>query len=500
MKKEERNADKELYQRLRALSWERLWAGEVPRFDCATPEERRKRVAVIRAVGVVFSESGPREQGVAVRAWLRNLLADPGEKIRRYAINALPKAGAGPEEEAGMLALLRTTENEREKKFLAGALEKIGGAETLAVTSGVLPQTEQKARAAVARSECPGRVRMDRILDDIEGVRIHLRGRRGLEEVVGSEVEGKFRVLDLHEGLVVVEPVAPFSLADVYALRCFGTAGFFLGTARTESLAGVIASPRARRLLETFTEGTVRYRLDFVSKGHQRGAVRELASRVFALRPEILNDPRNALWAIDVHSAAGGETVELRPRLTPDPRFAYRLQDIPAASHPPLAACMARLGGRAERVWDPFCGSGIELIECALRGGARELYGTDRSADAIAIAQKNFAAAGVASGEAKFLCCDFREHGRVDGLEPGSVDLIITNPPLGMRVPIRNLRELISDLFSAAGVVLRPGGRLVFVNPLRTDSLHSFLRLQSRLVVDMSGFDCRMEVYVKPGS
>ena len=52
---------------------------------------------------------------------------------------------------------------------------------------GMLPQTEQKARAAVARSEDPGALRTDRMLDDFEGMRIHLRGRRGLEGVVRSD-------------------------------------------------------------------------------------------------------------------------------------------------------------------------------------------------------------------------------------------------------------------------------------------------------------------------
>jgi len=76
------------------------------------------------------------------------------------------------------------------------------------------------------------------------------------------------------------------------------------------------------------------------------------------------------------------------------------------------------------------------------------------------------------------------------------VDLVITNPP-GTRVPIRNLRELISELLAVAAAVLKPGGRLVFVNPVRMENPHPLLALQSRQTVDMSGFDCRMEVYVK---
>lgn len=497
------NAGKELYQQMRLLPWEILWGQEVPRFDSAGLKERESRVAVIRAVGVVFSESGPRELGSEVRGWLRGLLNDPAEKVRRYAMNALPKVGAGLSEESDLLALLVKTDIEREKKFLAGALDKIGGEQTLGAGPGLPLQTEQKARASVARKVSPGSIRMDRIVEDFEGVEICLRGRRGLEDIVNEEVEsmggGKFRLLSRSGGRNVIAPVAPFSLSDLYHLRCFGTAGFSLGATRRDELAGVIASPLALRLLRTLTEGPVRYRLEFVSKGHQRAAVRDLAGRIYALCPEILNDPRQALWAVDIHSTTSGEIVELRPRLAPDPRYAYRVQYIPAASHPPLAAAMARLAGPMddEVVWDPFCGSGVELIECALRGGIRALIGTDLSSEALAAAQINYAAAGTPVADARFVCSDFRNHASVDGLDPGNVSLVITNPPLGMRVPIPDLRRLIDDLFFAAANVLKPGGRLIFVNPLRTDSPHRSLRLQSRRLVDMSGFDCRMEMYRK---
>ena len=49
---------KELYNQLRHLSCEELWEDEVPRFNAATERERADRVALVRAVGVVFSEQG----------------------------------------------------------------------------------------------------------------------------------------------------------------------------------------------------------------------------------------------------------------------------------------------------------------------------------------------------------------------------------------------------------------------------------------------------------
>jgi uncharacterized protein (DUF2336 family) len=85
--------DKELYRQLRVLSCEKLWNDEVALFDGSTPKERIERVAVIRAVGTVFSESGTAKQKAEVRSWLVRLLQDPSEKVRRYAMTALPKIG-----------------------------------------------------------------------------------------------------------------------------------------------------------------------------------------------------------------------------------------------------------------------------------------------------------------------------------------------------------------------------------------------------------------------
>jgi len=507
--------DKELYRRLRVLSCEKLWNDEVARFERLTLGERIKRVAVIRAVGVVFSGSGTAKQKAEVRSWLIRLLQDPSEKVRRYAMTALPKLGAGENEERALLSLLRTTTVEREKKFLGQALDKIGGTATLNVVAEVrsfLPQTEQKVKANLARRERPSAIRMDSVLSDFTRLRIHLHCRKGLEEIVGDEVKDyiakhkKFRIVEVRSGLVAMTPLAPFSLADIYTFRCFATVGFFLGNVRSsnpkesiDALASVITSPLSQSILATLTEGSVRYRLEFVSKGHQRAAVRLLANRAYAICPDILNDPRSAPWSMDLQPTGRGISVELRPKLTPDPRFSYREDDIRAASHPPLAASMARLGGRVnnEIVWDPFCGSGLELIERALLGGVQSIYGTDINPDAIAISRANFAAAKVNAVQWKFACCDFRDYAKVGGLGPKRVTLIITNPPMGRRIRIPNMRGLFGDLFVVAAAVLKPGGRLIFANPLRIEPLDSSLKLKYRKVIDLGGFNCRLEMYLK---
>lgn len=496
---------------MRLLSCETLWEHEVPAFDRATGRDRLDRVAVIRAVGVVFSETGTPEQKEEARRWLRGLLRDPEEKVRRYAMAALPKIGATTSEEAEVLAILERGASEREKRHLGRTLEKIGGEAVLATAAGdpVLGRAAQKAKANVAREKGLGGVDLGRVLQTAAGVRIHLRCRSGLEDFVEDELHesGAFEPLGRHSGLVAAAPRSTLELADVFAMRCFSSASFVLGEIShpraklpVADFAKAIASPLSLRIFETFSTGAMRYRLEFASHGHRRGAVREVTDRVYETCPQLLNDSRNAPWQIDIREVAGGSVVELSPRLRPDPRFVWRQADVPAASHPPLAACMARLAGPMEDdvVWDPFCGSGLELIERALRGGVRMVIGTDLSETALRIARANFDAAIGSKVPAIFACGDFRES-PADALKDGGVSLVISNPPMGRRVPIANLEGLIEDLFLTADRVLQPGGRLVFANPLRVKPRGRSLVRDYRKKIDLGGFHVHLERYVKGG-
>jgi 23S rRNA G2445 N2-methylase RlmL len=508
---------RELYRQLRTQTCAQLWDVEVPRFDQAGAQERIERVGVIRAVSVVFAESGTAPQQAAARAWLRSLLKDPAEKVRRYAMNALPKLGAGSADESELLSLLRTTSSEREQRFLGQALGKIGGTATLdtlpAGAAGSLRHAEQKIKARLARDGQASTVNFSAQLPQFAGVAVHLRGRRGLEEIVAAElqdsppVRAQFRLVEVHPGLVVLAPLAPFSLADVYRLRCFETVGLALGSVNgtheaelIERLAGLITSARSRTLLQALTQGAIRYRLEFVGRGHLRAAVRQLAERAYELCPELLNDPNEAPWTIEIHATDRGARAELVPKLKPDPRLFYRQGDVPAASHPPLAACLAWLAGPGENevIWDPFCGSGQELIERALLGGVRRVLGTDLSPEALAVSQRNFAAANLSTVRTQFTEADFRDFAQIPGLGPNTATLMITNPPMGMRVRISDLRGLLADLLTVAGTVLQPGGRLVFPNPIRQIAIPPTLELEYSRTVDMGGFDCRLEVYRKP--
>jgi tRNA G10 N-methylase Trm11 len=236
-----------------------------------------------------------------------------------------------------------------------------------------------------------------------------------------------------------------------------------------------------------------------LAEGNHDAAVAQVTAEAFRLNPRILNDARESPWSVDVLFNELSASVELRPRLSPNPRLYYRTDAINAASHPPLAACLARLAGKQadELVWDPFCGSGLELIEAALFGQVAQVVGTDIDPAAIAIAQANFAAAKLPHTQGAFHACDFRDVTKIPQLDRGKVSLVISNPPLGRRVRVPNMHGLFADLFRLSSEVLRPGGRLVFVNPLRLESVDPTLRLESRRPVDLGGYECRVEVYRK---
>jgi precorrin-6B methylase 2 len=511
------NLGKEVYKELRTQSWETLWNGEVPLFESGTQAYRLARVGLVRAMGVVALRQATKEQRALTKQWLMGLLQDPQEKVRRYAMAALPKLGGNEESEHALLELLDDERDQREMKHLSRTLDKVGTAatlkklQTLDDTLGVRHQTEQKVKAKLARSAQPSAVRLGVKLSQTRGLRIHLRTRRGLKTFVRDELlahptlKDRFKILKVSAGCVAISPNAGFTLGDLYKLRTFGSINFVLGVVPTSkaidvpALAKVIASPLARRLCSKLTDGQPRYRLKFMRKQVTHSQTQAVINQAFALCPDLLNDPRQSPWAIDVYPEKIGSSVELRPRVSPDPRFLFRTDDVPASTHPPLAAAMARLAGQAEDavVWDPFCGSGLELIERSLLGKVKAIIASDIDAKAVEIAQLNLENAGCSGESVSSQACDFRNYRNIKSLTLGSVSLIITNPPLGRRVRVADMKGLFDEIFKVAASSLRPGGRLVILNPLKLENPDPFLKLESRHRVDVGGFECRLEKWVK---
>ncbi len=512
-KKANVNLGKEVYKELRTHSWESLWGHEVPSFDAGTPEYRRERVGLVRAMGVVALKKTTLEQKALTKQWLMGLLQDPEEKVRRYAMAALPKLGGNEESERALLSLLDDARDEREIKYLSRSLDKVGGSatlkklESLGEGSVVPPQTEHKVKAQLAREEQPRAIRLDAKLSRFRGLRIHLRTRRGMEQFVREELfahprlKDRFKLLKVSPGCIAITTQATFTLNDIYQLRTFGSIHFVLGVVPkakdidVAAFAEVIASPLCQRLCKELTVGQARYRLEFIRTKVPRSKTQVIANAAYAQCKDLLNDPRQSPWAIDVYPEKVGHSVELSPRVLPDPRFAYRVDDVPASTHPPLAAAMAQVATPidGDLAWDPFCGSAQELIECTRLAKLEQVIASDIDAQAIEVAAQNFEQAGVNPDVVTLENCDFREH----SVPAGSVSLIICNPPLGRRVRVADMKELFTEIFKLASNRLKPDGRFVLLNPLKSDSVTTSLTLESSQKVDVGGFDCRLEKWVK---
>jgi 23S rRNA G2445 N2-methylase RlmL len=208
-----------------------------------------------------------------------------------------------------------------------------------------------------------------------------------------------------------------------------------------------------------------------------------------------VNDPTGSAWEVVVDEREGRVGVELVPLGIVDRRFAWRRRDVPAASHPTIAAALARVAGVRpdDVVWDPFVGSGLELVERAKLGPARAMHGTDTDPRALEAARENLQAAGVRG--VHLVRADATRH-VVRG-----VTLILTNPPMGRRVARGTSSTLLERFVEHAAAQLGPGGRLVWLSPSpkesRKWSRKAGLELALAREVDMGGFPAELQLLRK---
>lgn len=256
------------------------------------------------------------------------------------------------------------------------------------------------------------------------------------------------------------------------------------------SIVRTLTSPGVLALLRGWTRGAIRWRLG-MARGHQRAVLWRVAKEVTAIAPDLVNDPTQTTW--DVQADPATRTLSLIPRRIEDPRFAYRVAEVPAASTGSVAAALvwAADAHAGDRVWDPFCGSGVELVERARRGAVRSLLGSDVDPEALTAARANLAAAGVT---AELVLADARSHA------PGPVDLVISNPPLGSRVHVDAAALLVAALPNLVRA-LAPKGRLVWITPAhrKTTPVAEALGLElaRSLPVDLGGVRGRLERWNK---
>ncbi|WP_437775568.1 TRM11 family SAM-dependent methyltransferase [Sorangium sp. So ce1097] len=484
------------------------------------------RAPLTRLVGKLMA-AAPLDPEVAERA-LGHLLAclrDDDRRTRRMAavaLGKLPAADAGRPLAAEALAEAARGEPSPDvRRALIDALGKVGGSAAiealaelggdLSELAGVRARAELLARRTLSRGEL-SEIAGDRAPE--RPVRVAVRCRRGLEAIVAEELAaldegsaGGGLAPELRSdpcGGTRVEVTLRGRLDALFGARTMLSFAFPLPLRKLDEgqdLAAAVAerllSRESREILRRFTVGAIRYRIDWAGGGKRRAAVFRVAAAVEAEAPELVNDPTQSTWDVVVYEGAGRVRVELAPRL-PDPRFAYRRGDVPAASHPTIAAALARIAGVRgdDVVWDPFVGSGLELCERAQLGPYRRLVGSDRDPRALQIARENLDAAGARGAE-------LLQRDACGAPPPGDAPtLILTNPPLGRRVERTGDLDAMLDRFvEGAARALAPGGRLVWISPFpeRTEAVarRSGLRPEAQQRVDMGGFDAQIQSFHK---
>jgi hypothetical protein len=454
----------------------------------------------------------------AARAVVIARAADPAVRVRRAAIGALGKLG-GDVDDARAVVIARWDASDvtpDERRTLAEALGKLGGDEAMkrlrAATAGDDSELARRRDRAVlmadrsARRDATSEIVADRAPP--APVTVRLACRPGLGVLLVEELAAlgmSPRAVGDHAA--EIEMVGSWS--TLFASRLWATASVRLpfGTAskparravpradRVEdpdalgaAIVAAIVRPEVRALLAAWTNGPIRWRLGF-AKGHKRSIVWRVARDVTAAAPELVNDPTATTWEFVVDDEAG--TLDLVPRRLADTRWAWRVAEVPAASHPSVAAALVHVAGvrSGETVWDPFCGSGLELVEAAKRGA--RVCGSDLDEAALDAARANCKAAGV---DATLALSDARVY------SPHPVDAIITNPPLGSRVRI-DAAALLVDALDNFERQLGPTGRLVWITPAprkttpKAESLG--MRRTRSLPVDLGGVRGQLERWEK---
>ncbi len=415
------------------------------------------KARLVGALGLL-ARAGDRE----ARALLVERMHDAEVRVRRAAATALGKLDGGDDVRAALLARWDASDVPAdERRVLVEALGKLGGDDVVARLRALAPADDaelarRRDRALLMADRGAQRAASSEIATDVAPpapVSVRLGCKAGLAALLVEELAAlgvKSRALVDRE--VEIELATP--LSSLFASHLWATIAvrvpFVAGGDLADALTRAITAPPVRGLLRAWTRGPIRWRLGFAS-GHKRAVVWRVARDVTTAAPELVNDPTATTWDILV----ADDHLELVPRKLVDPRFAWRVAEVPAASHPSVAAALVWVAGVRDddRVWDPFCGSGLELVERARRGSYRRLIGSDVDETALAAARAN--AAGLAIELIR---------GDARSLAPGPVDLVITNPPLGSRVQLDAV-ALLADALPNLVAQLAPRGRLVWITP-----------------------------------
>ncbi len=444
------------------------------------------------------------------RDFLLRAMVDRDPKAKRVAVSCLGRIGGAAVENA--LRRLHATDNAPGlRKAILEAVGRMGIADSIDWMNG-LPagddETEKvRARAILMLQRGPARAAgatIDATAEPEEPFSLVIWCRSGFEDVLAGELQGSDSVADVRRASIGTITGTLFgSLSSLLEIRSALGFGFRippvdrrLGEPLEKTLARAVTSAEALRVFATYTIGVVRYRIELVRTGKQRALVWSVAAEVARTAPNLINDPNAAPWELRLDADESRVFLTIVPRALEDERFDYREASVPAASHPTIAVALARLGNpkNYDAIWDPFCGGGTELIECARLAPRAKIFGSDIDPKAIAMAKANAAKAG-------FTAMEFRVGDALD-LVPPEVTLIISNPPMGRRVGEgAETHDLAERFMVRAARILAPGGRMVWLSPnavrTRNAAERMGLTVEIERPVDLGGIDVTLQVIAK---
>ena len=411
---------------------------------CAKKESLRRQIAALHAD--VFAA----------------LLADADAKTRKNTAILLGTLGEATHVPLLIAALEKETQQFVRPSMIL-ALGAIGGTQARqCITALPLPQGEDRnviaERDAIEKARSRLAPQKSRIFTGLDRpYRWTLVPVNGLLGALLDEArDAHMRVIPQTANVLEVETdayMSLFRLRGFYEILLPLTTGVAVSP---QTFAQALQKTQAHAVLSRMHEGDGPFALRLEMRGASvnRG---DFARAFFKAVPaaQFFNAPSSYDVELRAFVRNGQATLSLKLHTVADPRFAYRLDTVPASMHPAAAAAILYAHRDclkpSHRVLDPFCGAGTLLIERGKRMGAQSLTGVDISAGAWRIARANAHQAGL---HAKVFNRDCRGFHSDVGF-----DEILCNMPFGHRVGSHESNEALYDAVLAQWPsLLRPGG------------------------------------------
>jgi predicted RNA methylase len=295
----------------------------------------------------------------------------------------------------------------------------------------------------------------------------------------------------INPGVALVKGTQWSELVSNHLWRRAGVKLGELDQLSAEALSQLIATHAGliRRATHMNSTGPVRVRF---GRGSDvgRALVWDFGKKLMAKQCGIICDGRSSHWQIELVE----KTVVLVPKAHVDERFIWRDASIEGASDPTIASAIVLLADikPGETVYDPFCGAGSELILAGDVASRIRLIGTDTSVEALGRAKT---AAAKAEQSIEFYgddACKF---------DKGPFDVVITNPPFGMRTSRGEARPVLERFFKNISRQLSAKGRVVLLSHAPSATVEwataAGLKYSKAMPVWLGRMRCELQCFVR---